>query len=391
MSFLPLTLGLIFATAIVVTDTALSQTWLIVLFILLGIIGTTISFLQKKAFQQQLSALKQHSSQEQNGKQDYAHQLAALSELCERLLPIWERQIHTAQEQVESSITELVNRFSNLVKELDITVKSSEGAAENIDDNGEINGIARIIDTSREELLTVVTKLEHARVARSEMADRINLLTNHTKALKEMANDVTRISDQTTLLALNASIEASRAGESGRGFGVVATEVKNLASSSRDICERIEKEITHITSAIDQTIAISDKTQNEDKAIAESTNNLILGVLDRLQQGTSELSQSAQILKEGSQNIRVEIEDILVSLQFQDRVSQILLQVADTMNTLKPTIETCRNPANQYTKIDVRDILSRIENSYTMQEQLANHHNDNEQENANDKDEITFF
>ena len=62
----------------------------------------------------------------------------------------------------------------------------------------------------------------------------------YAEELKQMAQDVSDISEQTNMLALNAAIEAARAGESGRGFAVVADEVRNLSMRSSDTGKRMD-------------------------------------------------------------------------------------------------------------------------------------------------------
>ncbi|MCA9297817.1 MAG: hypothetical protein KDA28_02055 [Phycisphaerales bacterium] len=96
-------------------------------------------------------------------------------------------------------------------------------------------------------------------------------LADATKRIETVSNAIADIAGKTNLLALNASIEAARVGEAGRGFAVVANAVKDLAERSATQNKDIQKNITRMSSAVDQTVATIERVWEVIESQVEST------------------------------------------------------------------------------------------------------------------------
>ncbi|MCR4689883.1 MAG: cache domain-containing protein [Lachnospiraceae bacterium] len=119
-------------------------------------------------------------------------------------------------------------------------------------------------------------------VAISDITEKIHATDESVKKISEMVDLITGIATQTNLLSLNASIEAARAGDAGRGFGVVATEIKTLAEQSGSSAERILSVVKEITEQSEACVTKSEEVraliENEQSTLALTKNKF--GILE---------------------------------------------------------------------------------------------------------------
>ncbi|WP_232424162.1 methyl-accepting chemotaxis protein [Imhoffiella purpurea] len=313
-----------------------------------------------------------------------------LDQLCVQVLPIWRRQVDTARHQTEEAITGLTGRFSGIYDRLESTMTLSGEAA------GGLSGSGSLVETlaeSRRELSDVVASLRTALEAKGEMLGHIQELAAFTSELREMAAAVAKIADQTNLLALNAAIEAARAGEAGRGFAIVADEVRNLSAMSGDTGKQIAERVKSINQAIMLAQNTAARYAEEDAQLVQGAEHAIHSVVDKFERGADGLSGSAEMLREVGAAVQGEIAEVLVGLQFQDRVSQILVQATGDMERLASHLEEVleqQELGHRAQAIDAGHWLQELCRTYTTAEQMDNHHG-GAAADAQDNTEITFF
>lgn len=234
-----------------------------------------------------------------------------------------------------------------------------------------------------------MTSLRAALEVKRSMIGEIQALSRFTVDLQKMAKDVGDIAGQTNLLALNAAIEAARAGEVGRGFAVVADEVRKLSNMSGETGRKISVTVESVNKAIASTLQISEQYAKQDTEMVNSSEQIIGRVLGQFQSATSSLSDTSDRLREESVKANGEIEDVLVALQFQDRVSQVLTLICNDLEKLKEHIEECKHGVGG-SSFDARTWLGELSQTYTMPEQHAVHHG-KRPALADSPTEITFF
>ncbi len=304
-----------------------------------------------------------------------------LSELLQNILPLWNSHVETVKTHAEQSVQQLIMSFSSMVHEFD---KAGFGGVSNIELNTSKNSDATItlLQLCKKELAPVINSLSQMIDSKDELLNCIRDLAKSTADMNNMAHEVGQIAAQTNLLAINAAIEAARVGIQGRGFAVVADEVRKLSQLSAETGKRMAERVGHISEVMKVALSAADRSAIQDKKVLEVSGAVVRDVLSHVET----MGDAAQEMRHHGNVIRSDIEDLLVTLQFQDRISQILQVVKNDIAKLEKTAAEFNNGNFPETAT----WLEELQNTYTMHDEHKNH-GGNSAATINNESEITFF
>jgi methyl-accepting chemotaxis protein len=292
----------------------------------------------------------------------------------EHVVPVWKGHIEASREQMEAAINALSDRFGGIVDKLDDAVNTAGLEAKIIEDDDK--GLLAVFTRSERELGAIIAAQKSAMSSMVHMLEKVQGLDSFIAELNSMAGDVTQIAHQSNLLSLNAAIEAARAGELGRGFAVVAKEFRTLSAKSGETGRHITEKVDFISRAIAETCAVVEDSVAQRDGRVLATEATIGRVLTEFKDITDALQRSSERLKSESVGIKSEINQSLVQLQFQDRVSQILNQVNTSIDRLPLVLrEQLQHyqETHQLERLDSESLLAELQKSYVMADQHVIH------------------
>jgi len=191
----------------------------------------------------------------------------------------------------------------------------------------------------------VIAQMELINDSVEQIGTTINGLHINTKKISDIVNLITAIADQTNLLALNAAIEAARAGEHGKGFAVVADEVRRLAEQSSQSATEIYNLISTIQADSNASITVMEKGKEDVKAGMEFTNEVgeifkeILTSSEEVASQIREISAASQQISASSEEVAASVNNIKQSTEqsseFSANVSNATKEQLTTMQEVK--------------------------------------------------------
>ena len=247
-------------------------------------------------------------------------------------------------EQVVTSMTEVSQTIMDMAKNASQAADASKNASETAAKG------KKIVDTTAEDMQRIAQTVQEA-------AGTIEELGKSSAQIGEIVTVINSIADQTNLLALNAAIEAARAGEQGRGFAVVADEVRKLAERTGQATKDIAKRISAIQTAAGESVDAMKRGSDEadkgvglakeaiaslDTIVKVSTNAMdmvqrIAAATEEQSAATEEVTQTMESISGITKQFSASTQEITVSAVELDKLAAGLKEIAAFFKTDKGT------------------------------------------------------
>lgn len=263
-----------------------------------------------------------------------------MRDVMDRELSASQAEIQRTRELIREAVQTLGSSFNSVNRKSGeqnkILSRLLESTSDGNDGNIDLNRFAMQASRQIEQL---VESLESVSGQGSSTVTHIDEMAAHLDGIFALLEDVKSIADQTNLLALNAAIEAARAGEAGRGFAVVADEVRNLSERSTAFNEQIRKLAHNSKDSIAKVRDTVSSMASRDLNRSREARTEAAAVLERADGISRGLASSVRVIADCASQIESSVCDAVRSLQFEDITTQALaaaerhLQRMHDMNT----------------------------------------------------------
>jgi len=197
-----------------------------------------------------------------------------------------------------------------------------------------------------EILNDTVSKISNSSDSEMVLANKINTLAEQTNQIKDIIDIIKEIADQTNLLALNAAIEAARAGEHGRGFAVVADEVRKLAERTQKSLGEIEAVTNIIVQGVIEAQTEIENNAQESQSISSTTESLVTQTNNSMKnlEYTIELSKTA-----ASETIKIDtnVRFLVETSDGLTKEAKVTDKVSSELNNISAKLETISDKLNE--------------------------------------------
>ena len=276
--------------------------------------------------------------------------------------------LSNVQNTIEQSLTAFED-LDNLIKNSAAEIIESSAAIEEM--VGNIGSVSGSIEKMTGEFEVLLDITEKSKKRQDDVANQIVEMAAQSEHLAEANNVISNIANQTNLLAMNAAIEAAHAGESGKGFSVVADEIRKLAENSSAQSKSIKTELDNITKIINSIVDSSKLSVEEFGLIADkvsATNNLV-----------HEIDAAMTEQNEASQQVLTALKDMNESTINVQSTSKVMFSAAGKIKEETDNLEII-----SHSVVGSMDEMSLGINDITQSTQHVSDMATNTQENIGD-------
>jgi methyl-accepting chemotaxis protein len=274
-----------------------------------------------------------------------------------------------ASESVKN-IAEKAEQFNRQVDEQNAVVEESTSAINEM--SAALDSVASITADKKASSTRLLSVVEDGKSALVETNEAILSVGKHMSSLLEINQIISDIASQTNLLSMNAAIEAAHAGESGKGFSVVADEIRKLANSTSENSRIIAQNLGMIEASISSTGEMGERM---DSAMVEINSEVlaVVAAFDEITGSTAELSQGGREIMAGMQALQ---NNSIAILTAADQISNNQKQAREEMTQVDEVVKAIEKASAQITyamgQIDhsIRQLGGAIQSATALSDRL---------------------
>ena len=293
------------------------------------------------------------------------HDADAVATRLDEAARTWTTHLGTARDQMRDATHQLLAGFTQILGELDAISAPAGGASV---DSACLDHRADVLAHCETRLRSLCEGFRGFVESRDEMLAAVDGMAGESGQLDNMAEEVAQLARHTNLLSINAAIEAARAGQHGRGFAIVAAEVRRLSAESGDTGRRIGEHAKGFGARMASALERATVTRDRDAHAIHDSEKTIQEVVAQVDGAVTALNDRAAELATRANTVRRQVEQMLIAFQFQDRVQQILDQVVTSITQASIRLRESLSSGHPPEAADWQALLS---SGYTTSEQRS--------------------
>jgi methyl-accepting chemotaxis protein len=236
-------------------------------------------------------------------------------------------EVSRVQDMLSDAIATLTSSFNGILTATQAQEAIAVGLVKDDDEAESATSFDTFVETTSDVMQKVVDNVVMNSKLGMELVEITDRISRRASDVESILGQIAGIAKQTNLLALNAAIEAARAGEAGRGFAVVADEVRDLSTRTSQLSQQISTVMKSMREGVSGAEEAIERLASTDMNFAVQSKDQVAQVLTSIEDINQQRGKAIVRLGEHAREMDGEVGRAITALQFQDMVSQLITHV----------------------------------------------------------------